>query len=311
MKPQIELCSLALNPLSPQPTAQMVRLDDGMMTSFGGTFCIRAPIASDVSCVVNPKLLLNFFQKKKRGTVAFTVKAKRLVLKEGKEQLTIPCLPADELETVDVFGPDFKVEGGLNLVALKHAVATVNAQNDRIMATGVTFRRGMMEASDNYRLLAAASGLTDDFDFNLPKESAVALLKFKSKVVSARQDTSNVRFDFEDGSSLVSRLISERLNDLSHFYKLKWVKVKILEDVLDYLSSIECDVVRVFEGKVYYESEGSMGVIEGSAKGPDFKLFKKNFDSLLRLSKSLFVSEEGNLVMTSTDDARMISSTRR
>lgn len=304
MKQALTLCSLALNPNSPSPTAMMVRISDGYMQAFGGTFCVSVPMELSVEACFNPKAIEPFFRKE-RGPIAFTIKKGKLQLKEGKEQLTIGCLPPDEMVTLDVLGTP--VPCTFDTTHLKVATDVINPANSRLWAQGVSFRNGVMESTNNAIIVSAATDLPDDLEFNLPVDTCKAIMRFKSPVVSILKDQRAVKLTFEDGSSICSLIITEQMIDTTNFFKGDWTKLELTEEV----NKIECEHVVFQDGDLHYFTDTSEGIID-SCSNPDVvvDMGKESLDVLLTVSKDLRISDDGNRMQAFGETCRVIASTR-
>ncbi len=305
MRSALALCSLALNPLAPSPTASMVRLSDGYLTSFGGTFAISVPMPITVEACFSPTAIAPFFRKE-RGPVSYTLKNNKLQLKEGKEQLTIKCLPPEEMVTLDVLGAPQACE--FNTTHLKIACDVINPSNERVWAQGISMRNGMMESTNNAIVVSAISDLPDELVFNLPVDSAKALLKFKSPVVSVNKDQRAVKFTFKDGSILCSLFIEQQMIETRAFFQGVWTPLKLTEE----LSDIECEHVLFRDGDANYLSEGLEGCIEDCVDPSlTVDIAKESLDVLLLVSKDLRISDDGNRLQAFGENCRVIASTRR
>lgn len=285
MKDQLQLCSLALNPVSPSPAASMVRIADGYMESFGGFFAIKVPFPAEVGCCFNPTAAMNFFRKP-RKVVAYTVNKKKLVMAEGKEKLSIGCLPPEELETIDVIEKPSPAK--LDMKMLKFAVEVSDPTNLQPFAQVVNFRDGLMNSTNNKVFFSGESGLPDDFTFALPKAACLALTKFKSPVVSVVANKFCVKFGFEDGSSLCSKQQVCDYPDIASLFEGKWTKFDLKED----LSKIDCDHFQFLNGSVYYHTNSSVGILEDVVNAEvSVSAFKRNLDYAIRLGNNLSLSE--------------------
>ena len=309
MKTALALCSTALNPLAPSPTATMVKLDDGFMTAYGGTFCIRVPMKVEVGACFNPATVATFFRKERKA-VSYTLHKKKLVLQEGKEKLSVPFLPPEEMPTLDVLSKPRKVT--FDMTYLKIASDVVDPAHIKLCAQGVQFRYGMLEATNGRTIVAAVTDFDDEIEFNLPVASAKALLRFKSEVVGIASDTNTVKFLFKDGSSLTSLCICEELIDTSPFFAGDWEPLKLQGEVAKDLLSIPCDDVIFYNGNITYIKDLSEGELTGAvAKNFDIKVAKENLDVMLRVSADIRLSDDGNRLMAVSDSCRVISVTKR
>ena len=309
MKNALALCSLATNPLAPAVTASMVKLDDGHLIAYGGTFCVRVPMPVDVGACFNPALAATFFRKE-RKLVSYTLNKNKLVLSEGKEKLSLPFLPPDEMPTLDCLSKPHKVK--FDMAHLKTAADVVDPAHSKLCCQGIQFRYGMLEATNGKVMVAAITDFDDALEFNLPVASAKALLRFKSEVVGIATDPNAVKFLFKDGSSLTSLCLCEELVDTSQFFAGEWTPLKLKAEVAKDLLSIPCDDVIFFGGNVTYVKDLSEGQLTGAVgKDFDIKVAKDNLDVMLKVSADIRVSECGNRLMAVSDTCRVISTTKR
>lgn len=309
MKDQLQLCSLALNPASPSPAASMVRIADGYMESFGGLFAIKVPFPAEVGCCFSPNAAMNFFRKP-RKVVAYTVNKKKLVMQEGKEKLSIGCLAAEEMVTLDVLGKMTSVS--FDTTYLKILTDVINPANSRIFAQGVSFRNGVMEATNNVVIITATTGFSDALEFNLPQESAKALMKFKSPVVGIAKDVNAVKFYFKDGSSLTSLCIAEQLVNTGPFYEGPWnpFDLKLKDGVKDLLM-LSCDELDFRNGDITYIGKDVKGTLEDAVSiDTEVRVGKESFDFLLRIGSDIAVNGDGVRVMSYSENCRAICSAR-
>jgi len=305
MKSALSLCSLALNPLAPSPTASMVKIEAGHMTSFGGTACVRVPVGVEVGACFSPSLFATFFRKD-RSAVSYTLSKGKLVLKEGKEKLSIPFLPPEEMPTLDVLSKPVPCE--LNLEYLKLCADLVEPDHQKPECQGISFRNGMMEASNGHALVSAVSGVDEDFIFNLPVLSAKILLKLKSKVVSVALEKAAVKFNCEDGTSVCSMLIYDQLSDTARFYKNDWVNAGIKQSFASDAGKIECETFEFSGGGVKYSQEKSEGFIEDVCnKNCTMKIAKKGLTTLFKIGHDIRTSKDGCLAMSVGEEARAVS----
>lgn len=309
MKQALALCSLALNPSAPAPTATMVKLDDGFLTAYGGTFCARVPMPVEVGCCFNPAAVATFFRKERKA-VSYTFLKKKLVLQEGKEKLSIAFLPPEEMPTIDVLSKPRKVT--FDMTYLKIAADIVDPAHSKLCCQGIQFRYGMLESTNGRCIVGAKTGFHEDLEFNLPVASAKALLRFKSEVVGIAQDQGVVKFIFADDSSLTSLVICEELVDTSPFYAGEWTSIKLKPDVAKDLLSIECEDVIFYGGNVTYIKETAEGELSGACgKEFDIKVSKENLDVMLKVSADIRLSEDGNRLMAVSEKCRVISTVKR
>jgi hypothetical protein len=294
MKEALEICTLAMNPLAPSPTAGMVKIEDGHMTAFGGTACVRVPVPVDVGACFNPTTFAGFFRKN-REAVSYTLNKGKLTIKEGKEKLSLPFLPPEEMVTLDVLAKPVKAT--LRVAQLKLCCDVIQPDHFKPECQGVSFRDGSMESSDGRLLVSAQSGLPEELTFNLPLVSAKILLRIKSDVVAIAVEKAAVKFIFENGVTLCSVLIAAQLLDTSHFYDQTWTAVKLTEDFAKDAPKILAESFLFADGNVTYKQSASEGVIEGvCAKVCKLHVSKKTFDFLLKVGSDIRTSGDGAIV---------------
>ena len=306
MKAALQLCALALNPAAPSPTANMVKIEDGFMSSFGGLFCIRVPMPVEVGACFAPGAVSTFFRKE-REAVSYTLHKKRLVLKEGKEKLSVPCLPPEEMVTLDVLAKPY--ETALDTKHFKSLADVIDPANQRMWAQGVSFRYGMAESTNNAVIVSAVTDLPDSMEFNIPVDSIRAILKFKSRIARIAHDERAVKFYFEDGSSLTTQVLTEQMIETSQFYAGEWEPLRLQEH--EDLLKVPCSAVSFRDGNVIYQNDTTEGVIEGVVnKGYDVTVGKSSLDHLLRISGDIRISADSGRLMAVSETCRAISSVR-
>ncbi len=308
MKEALQLCSLALNPSSPSPTASMVRISDGYCQSYGGTFCISVPVDIDIGACFSPKAVANFYRKERKA-VSFKLHKNKLVLQEGKEKLSIPFLAVDEMVTLDVISKPRPIK--FDTTHIKTCVDIIDPANSRIWAQGISFRYGMMEATNNSIVVSAITDFNDDIEFNLPVASAKALLKFKSPITHIATDQRAVKFIHKDGSSLTSLSICEQMIETKDFYRGEWTPLGLKPALAKDLLSIECEDLKFTDGIVIYSDGDVVGNIElGTNTDIAVSVGKENFDALIRLSSDIMLSDDLYRFQAVSATCRIISSTR-
>lgn len=305
MKHALSLCSLALNPGSPQPTASMVKIENGAMWAYGGTFCIRVPVQIEVGCCFNPKTVLTFFRKERKA-FSCTIQKGKLILADGKEKLTTRCLPPEEMVTLDVL--DKPVKCGLDMDNLKLAASVVDPSHATLSATGINFRQGGIEASNNKLLVFGESGLPEEMEFNLPLDSAKALLRIKSPVVSVAKDQRAVKFVCKDGTSLTSLLVCEMLPDLSRLFEGRWTDCGLTEPLARDLLTIECESVIFRDGRIRYIQENGEGELNSSVeRSISFQIRKSYMDVAIQCGLDWKIHEAGNILQAVGENRCVIS----
>lgn len=270
MDKQLKLCLLATNPNAPSPVASCVKVEDGHMVAYGGQFAIKVPVDHDIGAVFNPRALATFFRKP-RTKVAYTIKFPKLTVSEGKERLTIGCLKPEDMPIIDNI--ETPVPCNLDLEMLKQA-ASITDVDGLSYAHGVTFRDGMMMSTNNKAFFC---GSCDIGDFTIHRDAALALCRFKSKVVALARNNHTAKFCFEDGSSLCAHLLVAEFPNINPLFEGEWEKWELKESVKD----LDCDSVEVIGGELRYHTKDTVGILEGVVSGDvHFRVSKKLFDLL-------------------------------
>lgn len=308
MKNQLALCSLALNPTAPSPTANMVKIEDGFMIAYGGMFCISVPMKVEVGACFNPGAVANFFRKERKA-VSYTVQKGKLILQEGKERLSVPCLAPEEMVTLDALGDAEEVE--MDLTHFKSLMDIIEPAASRIMLQGISLRNGMMESSNGAVVISALSGLPDELEFNLPHASCKALSRFKSQVIAVTLTQQALKFHFKDGSSLTSLGITDQLTDTSRFFEGEWKSIKLKPEVAADILTLECDGVVFEEGAARYFGDNRRGEISDVvSKSFAVTTGKSSLDALLRVSSDIRLSEDNFRLMAVAPTCRAVAATR-
>lgn len=304
MKKLIELCRQATNPNAPSPTASMLRISNGRLEAFGGTFCISAPINADVEAAFNPQMLEAFFRKPRKG-VTYTINKKKLIISAGKEKVSMPFLPSEDMVIIDVLGePE---EASLDTTYLRVMVSIIDPSASDIWRQGITFRYGNFEATCGYLLGSAISGLPEDYEFNLPVDSAKALLKIDEPVVGIAKDEQAVKFYFESGLTFCSLIIKELMPNVERFFSGDWFPVELT--VAADLRDIEFDRVVFSDGNAIYIAGEGKGEMANALhpKVPVFSVTKRALSPLLKVADEIYLHESTQRLQARTDTCRIIS----
>ena len=272
------------------------------MQSFGGTFGISVPLPIDIGCCFSPTAVASFFRKERKA-VSYTVAKGKLVVKDATEKITVPCLPVDEMVTLDVLSSPTKTK--FDTAYLKIASDVVDPASSSFALQGIAFHDGMLEATDRRVLVSALSDLPDDLSFILPVASAKALLKFKSPVVGVALDQRAVKFVFKDGASLTSLIINDQFINTEPLFGRDYKSIELKADVADLLK-LECENVEFKEGDLHYDG---VGVVFDVSANVEAKFSKKYLDVLLSISSDIRVDSQ-KFFMAVSDKCRSIACPR-
>ena len=288
----------------------MVKIENGMMVSFGGLFCIRVPVAVAANGCFNPTLALSFFRKE-RKKFSVTVKNGKILFQEGKERLTLPCLPPEEMPTIDVLSAPVPVD--IDMTEVKRVADVVDPANASTPAAqGLSFRSNLLTGASMSTIAAYYADFPDDFDFVVPKESIVALLKFPGKLTGIAVDRSMVKFCFDNGCSLTSLTIADRLPDsLYALFDGEWDDLSLSAEHAKDLVRLECESFVFRDGEVTYRlsdanASGELGINVGAALSG--KITQKNLVTLLKLSHELSVGGQHGRLLAAIRNATCILS---
>ena len=305
MKKLIDICRQATNPQAPAPTASMLRIYDGRLEAFGGTFCVSAPIDADVEAAFNPRMFESFFRRPRKG-VTYTLTKTRLVVKAGKEKVSLPFLPAEEMAIIDVLAEP--QEATLDKTHLRVLSNIVDPAASEMWRQGITFRYGAFEATCGYIVGSAVSGLPEGYEFNLPIDTVKVLLKIEEDVVGVALDDQAVKFYFESGLTVCSRIIPDLMPDVGPFFAGDWypIDLKVAADLRD----IDFERVVFNEGTAVYIAEEGKGELSQALdpETPLFALSRNALDPLLRTADDLLLHESKTRVQVRTETCRIISS---
>lgn len=309
MKTALSLCSLAVNPSAPSPTAGMCKIEDGFMIAFGGLFCIRVPVDLAFGCAFNPASIKTFFRKE-RKSISYTVKKNKLVLQDGKERLSVGCLPPEDMVTLDVIAPLTKTT--VDTKILRYVSTVIDPANFRSAAHGVTFRNNMLLATNNRCFIAAyVAGLPKKLTFNIHKDACAALGRFTSPVVGVASDGRAVKFVFEDGSSFSVLNLAEELPPVEPVFEGPWHPLGLSEALIEDLLKIDCHHVVFQDGSLLYRNEdkssvGELGVVT-KRKFCAFSM-KATLDFLLRNGGEFSVDDDARKLRSVNGDVCVICS---
>lgn len=306
MKTALQLCALATNPSAPSPTASMVKVEDNHLIAFGGLFCIRIPVSAPVSCAFNPQLALAFFRKE-RKSYACSVKAGKLVFQDGKERLSLRCLPPEELPTIDVLAPPTPCV--IDKAALKVVADIVSPTHHRTEAQGINFRDGMALGTDSYVFGAAVldEGFPD-VRFNVHVDAVRALLRMRGKITGIAVETSMVKFFLDDGSSLTTlRLVGELPGEVVDLLRTPCDPLTAEEQHIADMLGTAPEAYKFKAGHVYYTledsaAEGDLGFDLGNSNLTGRVDFKRLSHLLKNAGKLALDSETGRMLRSVSTD---------
>ena len=308
MKQALILCSMALNPNAPAPTASLVKVEDGFAVAFGGLFCIRVPVEQALGCCFNPAAAKTFFRKA-RKQVAYTVKKNKLILQDGKEKLSIGCLPPEEMVTLDVIAKARPVTLSKQLV--RYVADVVDPANPRACLHGVTFRDGALVATDNKVFVMAYVDFPEDLTFSLHKDACLALSKMKGEIETVSTDGHAVKFTMSDGSSLTTlKLVEDVPEMVNKIFDGKWHSISLSDSVIEDLTTIDCHTFRFKDGALSYWSEDRQSVGELGVKVPadlNAAITQKGFVRILKNGGKISYADNQSRIRSVNENVCVVS----
>lgn len=286
----------------------MVKVEDGFATAFGGLFCVRVPVEQALGCCFNPAAAKTFFRKA-RKQVAYTVKKNKLILQDGKEKLSIGCLPPEEMVTLDVIAKARPIKLSKQLV--RYVADVVDPANPRTALHGVTFREGALIGTDNKIFVMADVEFPEDLTFTLHKDACVALSKMKGAIETVSTDGHAVKFGFSDGSSLTTlRLVEDIPEIVDAVFGGKWHKLPLTESVIEDLITIDCHTFRFKDGALSYWSEDKASVGELGVKVPadlQAAIMQKGFSRILKNGGSISYADNQSRIRSVNENVCVVS----
>jgi hypothetical protein len=266
----------------------MMKLSGGKMTTFGGTFCIQIPCDVDVDCVINPAVLLTFFRKD-RTKVTYAVTGNRMVVKQGREKVSIPCMESEKMPIIDVFREHSPVSNFLKPKALKAMLECINPSESRGCLQGLCIQGGLAVATDGKVVLAMLSGLPKKVDCVLPVDTVKLLSTLDESPSGVACESGNIKFVFPSGMTVCSRtILSDGYPNVKTVINATGEVLDMHPDLTEELKGIKCDTITVTEKGIGYRAEDgvSFGEIELPTPGRfSFSADKKLFDLLMSLTK--------------------------
>lgn len=318
MKEKIRLAMKACEDNSPCPTANMMKFDDGFMITYGGTMCVRVPCGIEADCAFNPRSLFEFYRKP-RTSVTYTAKDDRLIVRSGREQVTLRSLPGEKMPVIRVLGAGHKTKKFPKMKALKSLIDCVDPRDSRSALQGIIFQDGLAVGTDGKVILALPSGLPGSMLFILPLESAKFISTIKDNPVNeVACDGTYVEFRFKDGMILTSPTIkAESVPNIKKILNTTddHETVKLHPDTWSEIADLKCDNISISHSGVSYQldDDTSFGEIELKTKGRfAFAINRKMFALMLELNLDDKIFVDGRSVHANGGKFfRMVISQRR
>jgi hypothetical protein len=285
MKKALQLCSLAVNANPTTPGAGMVKVHKGIMSAYGGEFCIQVPVDVDIECAFNPESAKVFFRKERKGFTA-TIKGNKLELKEGAEKLKTGYLAPEEVSMLDCFGTVQEIN--LSPDSIKRALDFVDPMSYKPGIQGVRFQDGMLQSTDAKRLYMEVCDLPEHLRFTLPFGAAAALVRIGLPITGIVNEENAVKFILKDGVSLTSVKLALAYPNMSVYFQGDFKKFSIKDDLCAELLGIKFNRVLVKETSlvVIMDNNDEVEFTGGVKNDSVFMLDKKSFDLLVKTSNN-------------------------
>ena len=281
----------------------MMKFQDGRLITYGGTFCVAIPCGIDIECAFLPQSLLAFYRKD-RNSVSFTMKDEgRMVVRSGRESMTIKALPSEGMPIIHVHRGGTKVKKFLGAKALKAMLGCIDPAEPRMCLQGMCLRKGLAIGSNGKVVLAIVTGLPKDLTCTIPTETLKFLSSLDEDVCEIAFDGLNIMFTFPSGMTVCSRtLLADEYPDVRHVTNVANVKaVKLHPDTLEEIQGLKCDSIKITNDGVRYMvgNDSSVGEIKLEAEGEfNITVNKKWFELMLGLTlkDTIHISDDRRMV---------------
>ena len=284
------------------PTSRMVKVQGGRLFAYGGTFCLSVPCALDLDVGFLPEPVLNFYEIARENEV-ITVSDNHLKITAGNRSVKVPCLPASDIPILDVLRAP--VNGVLDLENLRRALTFVDVMDEHGQLHGTSFSTGCLHAGTPKRIFTGASGLPEDLPaFRLPVASVEALLKIDSPMTTVFHDHDACRFDFEDGTRLVSRTLVDYWPKASmRIFEKTGLEVTFSEEAEKEVLKTKCRSWLMDLNKdLHHYGEGGEGTVLHGVEGhtEEWRINHESLMLMLGLGSPLTVAD--TVLMTTGDN---------
>jgi len=301
MKDIIRTVMKACNPNGTQVEAGMVKFQQGHLIGYGGVFCIQAPVEVSAECAFNPKTLLAFHRKNRDGC-SYTVKDGKLILRHGRERVTMKCLPPAELAIIDVF-KDKKKTKGISNKAAKILERCIDSSHHNHCYQGALIRDGYVVATNGQIMFALKVKTLREIDCVVPYDTIKFIAGHKPNMTHYAFDGSNIKFWFEDGISVTSRIIdSDGYVDVFAVFDKEFDDVLIDADTVNDIKSLGSEYIGVSNNKILYQigndDIGEIILNDDDAELYNFTVMKNYLDILLEItmSEKLLLSDDNRML---------------
>ena len=302
MKDKITLAMKACEDHSPSPTAHLMKFQNGNLITYGGTMCVQIPCDIDADCAFSPKSLLAFFRKD-RKKVSYTSKPGKLIVRSGREQVTIKSLPSEGMPIIDVLDKGMEVKRFLGKKALRAMLGCIDPAEPRTCLQGMCLRKGLAIGSNGKVVLAVATGLDKDLTCTVPTETLKFLASLDEEVCKIAYDGLNLKFTMPSGMTVCSRtLLADEYPDVRHVINVKGLApIELHPEMLDEIKGLKCDSIKVTNEGIRYMmgNDSSTGEIKLKSSGEFFFTVNRKWFELmldLTLKNTIHISGERKMI---------------
>lgn len=279
--------------------SRMVKIQGSRMWAYGGTFCLSVPMDSDLDVGFLPDAVLNFYSLERENEV-ITVQDGSLKIAAGKRSITVPCLPASRIPIIDVLGG--QVEGEIHMENLQKAYAFHEPTCVDGNFFGVTLRGGAFWCGTHHSMFSGYSGLPDNVNLRIPPASVEALLTIKEPVTGIFRDHNAIRFDFEGGMRLTSRILPDMLPQaVERIFGEKGETTTFSEQAVLEISKMPCHRWKLMAEHLTHHNEDEVcgGFIHEALEpdAPEVTVSHKPLNQLLALSRTVQITSRSMVVI--------------
>lgn len=283
----IALAMKACETNSPSATASWMKFQGGNLCAYGGTFCVQIPCGVDLECAFIPSSLLAFYRKERKG-VSYTLKDDKLIVKAGREKMTIKTLPSSDMPLIDVHKPPTKVKRFLPKKAIKAILGCIDPAEPRHCLQGMCLRNGLAIGTDGKVLLAVSTKLDKGITCVVPTETLKFLASLDEDVCAIATDNLHIKFILPSGMTVTSRtLLADEYPDIRHLIKLDSMEeITLHPDMHEEIKGLKCDRIEVSNYAVTYSmgNDTSFGQINLDSGSKEFRITVNRFYFELMLS---------------------------
>ncbi len=199
------------------PTQTHCVINNGRMMAFNGVFATGHLIDDDLSACPHTTRLLDALGKCGANLSITQLDSGRLSIKSDRLKAFVPCIPFDQLISVEPDEPcaaiDDRLKAGFDLVA---PILSETAQ--RAIFAGALLQAGSIVGTNGHVLIEFWHGIDLPPGLLIPKPALQAIVKTPKKLNRFGFSQNSATFFYEDDSFIKTQIYSERYPDYqSHF----------------------------------------------------------------------------------------------